>query len=80
MTLDENLKPLGAFDATVIGMENLIDNLSQNENIPEMARLLLGGQAKSGNVPQEVPISISMQNGLLYLGPIMLTELPAVIE
>ena len=80
VTLDENLKPLGAFDATIIGIDGLIDNLSQNENISEMARLLLGGQAKPGKLPEEVPLSISMQNGLLYLGPIMLMELPAIIE
>ena len=80
VTLDENLKPLGAFDATIIGMEDVLDSLSKNENISEMARLLLGAQATSGNLPEEVPLSISMQNGLLYVGPIMLMELPAIIE
>jgi len=80
LTLDENLKPLGAFDANVRGMEYLLNSLSQNENIPETARLLLQAQAQAGNIPDEVPLSISMQNGQLYLGPIMLMELPPVIE
>ena len=31
-------------------------------------------------LPEEVPLSISMQNGRLYLGPIMLMELPAIID
>lgn len=80
LTLDENLKPLGAFDANVTGMDIMLRRLAQDESIPQMARLLLQAQADNETMPDEVPLAISMQNGLLYLGPIMLMELPAIIE
>lgn len=80
VTLDENLKPLGAFDASVIGIGGLFARLSENENIPEMARMLLKKQAEAEQLPEEVPLAISMQNGQMYVGPIMVLELPPIIE
>ncbi|MEZ5757549.1 MAG: DUF2125 domain-containing protein [Emcibacteraceae bacterium] len=80
VTLDENLKPLGAFDAKVVGMGRMLDQLSKNQTLPETARLLLKSQAENDSLAGEVPLSISMQNGLLFLGPIQLMELPAVVE
>ncbi|HPF45467.1 MAG: DUF2125 domain-containing protein [Alphaproteobacteria bacterium] len=80
VTLDENLKPLGAFDAKVVGMGKMLEQLSKNMTLPETARLILKGQAQNDSLSGEVPLSISMQNGLLYLGPIQLMELPAVVE
>lgn len=80
LTLDENLKPLGAFDAKVVGMDIMLRRLAEDESISQMARLLLGAQSDNETMPDEVPLAISMQNGLLYLGPILLMELPAIIE
>jgi|TARA_R110002096_G_scaffold257381_1_gene450947 hypothetical protein len=80
LTLDENLRPLGAFDATVTDMGNFLYNLSKDETISQTTRLMLEGQAQNSSMPDEVPLSISMQNGQLYLGPIMLMELPPLIE
>lgn len=80
VTLDENLKPLGAFDANIANIEGLMRTLAENENIPQIARQLLLGQAQSDTSSEEVPVSISLQNGLLYFGPIMMMELPPVIE
>lgn len=80
LTLDENLKPLGAFDASVTNIASLFLRLSENDNIPEMARSLLKNQASASSLPEEVPLAISMQNGQMYVGPIMVMELPPVIE
>lgn len=80
VTLDENFKPLGAFDATVSGLPQILMSLSENEEFPETTRMLLRTQAQSNSMPEETPLSLSLQNGQLYLGPIMLMELPAVIE
>ncbi len=80
ITLDENLKPLGAFDAKVSGIENMFGALSRNENIPQTTRLLLQGQAQSATSSEEVPLSVSMQNGMMYIGPIPILELDAIIE
>ena len=80
LTLDEKLKPLGAFDATVTDIGALFSRLSDNENIPQMARMLLKNQANALTLPDEVPLAISMQNGQMYVGPIMVLELPPVIE
>lgn len=80
VTLDENLKPLGAFDASVTGIGRLFARLSENENIPEIARMLLKNQSEAEQLPADVPLSISMQNGQMYVGPIMVLELPPIIE
>lgn len=80
VTLDENFKPLGAFDANVTGIADMFSKLAENEELPEITRALLRGQAQNQSLPGEVPLSISMQNGQLYVGPIMLMELPVVIE
>lgn len=79
-TIDENFKPLGAFDANVTGIASMFLKLAENEELPELTRTLLRGQAQNETLPGQVPLSVSMQNGQLYVGPIMLMELPAVIE
>lgn len=80
VTLDENFKPLGAFDAKVSGIENLIRAYSENEDIDPNTRLLLQSVAQGNDMPGEMELPISMQNGQLYLGPIMLMELDPLIE
>ncbi len=80
VTLDESFKPLGAFDANITGLANMFMKLSENEELPELTRSLLRSQAQNESLNDEVPLSISMQNGQLYIGPIMLMELSAVIK
>jgi len=80
VTLDENFKPLGAFDTKVSGFENLIRAYSENENISDMTRMLLGAISQNSTMVGELELPISMQNGQLYLGPIMLMELEPVID
>jgi hypothetical protein len=80
VTLDENLKPLGAFDAKVTGIGELFRRLSENKNIPDLTRTLLRSQVDNNQIPEEVPLAISMQNGQMYVGPIMVMEVPAVID
>lgn len=80
VTLDENLKPLGAFDATVTGISTLFRRLSTNKNLSSIARALLKNQADNNQLPKAVPLAISIQNGQMYVGPIMVMELPAVIN
>lgn len=59
ITLDQDLKPLGAFSAKIRGMDNI-------------------STAQGGNKTQEM--SISLQNGLLYMGPVPVYELSPVVE
>lgn len=80
IALDQNMKPLGAFDAEVTGIGTLFRRLSENENIPDIARMMLKSEADNNRTPEMVPLSISMQNGQMYVGPIMVMEVPAVIE
>lgn len=80
VTLDENFKPLGAFDTKISGFENIIRAYSQNENLPQTTRMLLRSMSQDSNMPSEMELPISMQNGQLYLGPIMLMELEPVIN
>lgn len=80
VTLDENFKPLGAFDANISGIENIFKALAENENISEMGRQFLRMQSQNNTMPEDVPLSLSMQNGTMYLGPIVLMELDPVIN
>ncbi|MCC3861613.1 DUF2125 domain-containing protein [Pseudemcibacter aquimaris] len=80
MTLDRNMKPLGAFDAEVTNISEVFRRLSENENLPDVARMMLRSEAENNTATETVPLSISMQNGQMYVGPIMVMELPAVIE
>lgn len=80
VTLDENFKPLGAFDANIFGIENIFSALSENENVSDMGRQFLKSQAQNNTMPENVPLSLSMQNGFMYLGPIVLMELDPVIN
>ncbi|MBT5187291.1 MAG: DUF2125 domain-containing protein [Kordiimonadaceae bacterium] len=79
LTLDESLKPLGAFDAKLSGLENIIGALAQNEGLSDTAKLLLQSQLQNNTEMKDIPISISMQNGMMYVGPIALIELEPII-
>lgn len=65
MTLDKDLKPLGAFSVKIHGMDNIADILS-------------GHVTQGGN--KNLDLAISLQNGLLFLGPVPVYELAPVVE
>lgn len=89
VTLDQDFKPLGAFSARIRGMDQIVSILSQHgafmhepgdallEELRQMGQIQKDGLHKGEKI---LPLSISLQNGLLILGPIPVYELPAVIE
>lgn len=76
VTLDEELKPLGAFNANILSDGNLLNNLPKGlMNLQPKDPIPPGQTANQG-----VSLSIRMQNGGLYLGPLMLMELWSVVK
>jgi hypothetical protein len=80
ITLDENLKPLGAFDAHISGIKNLIGKMTDNGETSTVGQIMLNNQAQNTELKETVELSISMQNGYLYIGPIPLMELSPIVE
>lgn len=89
VTLDQDFKPLGAFSARIRGVDQIISILSRHGAfMREPGDALLEELKQMGEIQKEglhkgekmLPLSISLQNGLLILGPIPIYELPAVIE
>ena len=76
VTLDEELKPLGAFNANILSDGNLLNNLPKGlMNLQPKDPIPPGQTANQG-----VSLSIRMRNGGLYLGPLMLMELWSVVK
>ena len=76
VTLDEELKPLGAFNANILSDGNLLNSLPKGlMNLQPKDPIPPGQTANQG-----VSLSIRMQNGGLYLGPLMLMELWSVVK
>lgn len=80
VSLDENLKPLGAFDAKITDVGKFLQKLSTSEGLSSGGRDFLRAQSKNNTLPKDMPLSLSMQNGYLYLGPIQIIALDAVVE
>ncbi|MDG1004945.1 MAG: DUF2125 domain-containing protein [Emcibacteraceae bacterium] len=76
VTLDEQLKPLGAFNANILSDGSLLNNLPKGLMNLQPKDPIPPGQTAN----QEVSLSIRMQNGGLYLGPLMLMELWSVVK
>ena len=76
LTLDEKLKPLGALNANIINGDSFFNNLSKD--LFNLQPTEPTPRVQTTN--QGVPLSISMQNGRLYLGPLMLMELRSVVK
>lgn len=86
VTLDQDLKPLGAFSAKVHGIDHIVDILSGHsafqmapgnmilQELERMNRLEQKGGKKA------LDLAISLQGGLLFLGPIPVYELEPVVE
>lgn len=83
VTLDEALQPLGALTIRAQGLSETIDLLAQDGLIDAQAAKTGGIMAKGLAKPDAegkptVSVSLSLQQGYLWLGPIKLTRLPAV--
>ncbi len=83
LALDQNLQPVGALNATVIGPGALVDAVvasgAMRPNDGAFAKIALGMLSKPGaNGTPEVTLPARMQNGNLYLGPARLMAMPRI--
>jgi len=81
VTLDEALQPLGALTIRAQGLADTIDLLARDGLIDAQAAKTGGIMAKGLAKPDAegnptVSVSLSLQQGYLWLGPIKLTRLP----
>jgi len=87
VTLDQALKPLGAFSTKIRGIDHMTDLLSRHPTFQtEPGRRVLE-ELKRQRQPQRQPqgqktidLSISLQGGLLYLGAIPVYNLAPVVK
>ncbi len=90
-TLDQDLKPLGAFAAKIHGIDHIVTILSghsafQQEPgamiLQELRRMSKqdGASAGADQRKDTLDLAISLQGGLLFLGPIPVYELGPVID
>lgn len=84
ITIDREMKPLGAFTAEVVGYRELLDaleamgRLTRNQALVAAAAMdALAATDEDGKKRLSVPIS--MQNGKAFAGPILIGDLPPVI-
>ncbi len=89
MSLDQEFRPLGAFSAEITGVEHIIEVLSglsafQKEPGDEILDDLkdMVEERRNGNdeMIKVLSLSIALQNGLLFVGPIPVYELSPVIR
>jgi len=84
LTVDEAMRPLGAFTVRMGGHEALLDAIAANREIDtrqiNLARMLLGGLAQRDSAGRtSVQVPVSAQDGRLYLGPFPLLPLPPLL-
>lgn len=86
VTLDPDLKPLGAFSAKVHGIDRMVDILSAHSGFQmEPGRMILQELKRMNRLEEKggkkvLDLSISLQGGLLFLGPIPVFELEPVVK
>lgn len=81
VTLDEQSRPLGAFEARAKGMENLVDSLEATGELdPEYASLARTALAaiSERTKSEYITVPLTLQNGFLYMGPIPLAVLEPI--
>lgn len=86
LTLDEAMRPLGAFTADITGYDQAIDLLVTNEIVPLgeafMYKIAFGLLAQhgedDGNGTLSLPLTV--QDGRLTVGPVTLLEVPPLLE
>lgn len=86
VTLDQDLKPLGAFSAKVHGIDHMVSILSGHSAFQAApGNMILQELEQMNKVEAEggkkaFTLSISLQSGLLFLGPIPVYELDPVVK
>lgn len=84
LTLDEEMRPLGAFVVKVKGYEALIDYMRATSRIDEQmaanAKETFGMIVQSGPEEDEgrIAIPITFQGGRLFFGPVLVARLPSL--
>lgn len=81
LALDEALQPLGALTLRALGVTETVDLLASqgllNERNAKTAKIMVQGLAKPNDAGRlQVDLSLSLQQGYLWLGPIKLARLP----
>lgn len=82
--LDNRLQPVGAMTAKFRGFFETVDAMTKQDlieqNDADAARLVLGLLARTpeGSNTPELSISVTIQNGKLYAGPLALMNMPDV--
>jgi len=83
VTLDERMRPLGAFTAEVRGYEPVIDELQKNGQIDaseaETVKSTLSTLAEKDQSGR-LTIPIALQSGRVFVGPLPVANLPPVVE
>lgn len=80
-SLDQDLKPLGAFRAKIQGIDHIVTILSGHSAFQiEPGRLILEELKQMSREKDSLDLAISLQNGLLFLGPIPVYELESVVQ
>ncbi len=82
VTLDQELKPLGALSTRIAVPQAASEVVSRFINLDKQAQDTLNSslvllQTFSGG--DSIPLSLTAQNGHLWLGPLRLTELPPIM-
>ncbi|MFC7048283.1 DUF2125 domain-containing protein [Emcibacter nanhaiensis] len=80
LTLDQDLKPLGAFSSQIRGLDHIVAVLSGHSGFQEEPGSMILEELKNmgeneGDKGKMLSLAISLQNGLLFLGPIPVYEL-----
>ncbi|WP_321395098.1 DUF2125 domain-containing protein [Emcibacter sp.] len=80
VSLDQDLKPLGAFSSQIRGLDHIVAVLSghpafQQEPGDMILEELKNMGVSDGGEEKVLPLSISLQNGLVFVGPIPVYEL-----
>ncbi len=84
LTVDEEMRPLGAFTVRLGGYEALLDLIAQARRIDgtqiALLKLLLGSMAREDAQGRStVQFPVSAQDGRLFFGPVGLFSLPPVL-
>ena len=85
MALDADMRPLGALTADIRGYEEALEAMAEagmlRRNILPASRVALNLLAKTDESDgrKVLTVPLTAQDGALFLGPIKLSDLPAVI-
>lgn len=84
VALDRQMRPVGAFTAEVVGYREMIDAFEQLGQIPANQAAMAGGaldaMARTGeDGKKRLTVPLSVQDGHLFVGPLMVAEVPPVL-